>query len=109
MALLRSQVLGNSSGFLLGGRFRLWKSIGGAPVKTASKRLKHSRTRASVSGGRAVFGEKRKRSVRIELFVPQEDVQAFDLFNQEHDGSARRCKLRARVSLEAASPSTQDL
>jgi hypothetical protein len=102
-----------SWGFPVEGRFRrwlrLWKSIGRAALQPLSKRLVQSRRRLRVAGWRDVFERARDRNVRVELSAPHEDVQALDLLDQQRDRPARRCNLCARVVLESAAPSTQDI
>jgi hypothetical protein len=48
-------------------------------------------------------------SLWVELPVPQVDVQAFDLLNQQQDCSARRCNLNTRIVLKTARPLAQNV
>jgi hypothetical protein len=89
-------------------RLCLWKSLGRTALQTLSKRLVQTRGRSRV-GCDDVWGRSRNRNVGVEPSVPHEDVEPFDLLDQEHDRPTRRCNLRARVVLESTAPPTQDL
>jgi hypothetical protein len=89
-------------------RLCLWKSLGRTALQTLSKRLVQTRGRSRV-GCDDVWGRSRNRNVRVEPSVPHEDVETFDLLDQEHDRPTRRCNLSARVVLESTAPPTQDL
>lgn len=88
---------------------RLWKSVGRAALKPFPKRLMQTRRRSRVADWHGPFERTRNRNVRVELPVPHEDVQAFDLLDQEQDRPAGRCNLCAWVVLESAAPSSQDV
>jgi hypothetical protein len=53
---------------------RLWKSIGGAALKSFSKRLVQTRRRPWIARRHQAFERPRNRNVRVELPVPHEDV-----------------------------------
>ena len=88
---------------------RLWKSISRAALKPPSKRLVQTRRRSRIAGWNDAWEKIRTRDVRVELPVPQENVQALDLVDQEQDRSACRCNLRAWVVLQSPTPSSQDV
>lgn len=88
---------------------RLWKSVERSALQPFPKRLMQTRLRRRIAGRCNACQWTRYRNVRIQLPVPNENVQTLDFLDQEHDRAPRGRNLCARVALETATPPTQDI